>query len=191
MGLPNHAMAEITYRNLELAGPPSFGEEAKEFAREIQQTLGLDADGGPVHAGDLRADAAPGREARLRQIAAPVADELHLGRLRRVHVARADRRASTSARAMLRPPRADYRYPDWPRNALGGFPAAIDPLWYTAGRAIGATLVELMTSPAERRAGAAPSSSSARAAASAVRSGCRRSCRRASARPSITAGRST
>jgi aminobenzoyl-glutamate utilization protein B len=50
---------------------------------------------------------------------------------------------------MLRPPRADYLYPDWPRNALGGFPPAIDPLWYTAGRAIGATLVELMMSPAE------------------------------------------
>jgi aminobenzoyl-glutamate utilization protein B len=52
-------------------------------------------------------------------------------------------------RAMLRPPAPGYRYPDWPRNALGGFAPAIDPLWYTAGRAIGATLVELLTSPAE------------------------------------------
>ena len=40
-GLPNHAMAEITYRNLELAGPPVFPEAAKAFAREIQKTLGL------------------------------------------------------------------------------------------------------------------------------------------------------
>ena len=45
VGLPNHAMAEITYRNLELAGPPSFGEEAKAFARDIQKTLGL----APMH----------------------------------------------------------------------------------------------------------------------------------------------
>ena len=41
VGLPNHAMAEITYRNLELAGPPSFSEEAKAFARQIQKTLDL------------------------------------------------------------------------------------------------------------------------------------------------------
>jgi aminobenzoyl-glutamate utilization protein B len=44
---------------------------------------------------------------------------------------------------MLRPPKAGYVYPDWPRNALGGMPAAIDPLHLTAARVIGATLVEL------------------------------------------------
>ena len=41
VGLANHAMAEITYRNLELTGPPVFGDEAKAFGREIQQNLGL------------------------------------------------------------------------------------------------------------------------------------------------------
>jgi aminobenzoyl-glutamate utilization protein B len=35
-------MAEITYRNLELAGPPAFDEEARRFAREIQKTLGVE-----------------------------------------------------------------------------------------------------------------------------------------------------
>jgi aminobenzoyl-glutamate utilization protein B len=36
VGLPNHAMAEITYRNLALAGPPVLPEAAKAVAREIQ-----------------------------------------------------------------------------------------------------------------------------------------------------------
>jgi aminobenzoyl-glutamate utilization protein B len=51
-------------------------------------------------------------------------------------------------RAMLRPPKPGYRYPDWPRNALGGYPDAIDPLWDTAARAVGATLIDLFTDPA-------------------------------------------
>ena len=29
-------------------------------------------------------------------------------------------------RAMLRAPKPGYIYPDWPRNALGGVPAAIE-----------------------------------------------------------------
>src|SRR5262245_10500358 len=40
-GLANHAMAEITYGNLELVGSPGFGTEAVAVAREIQKNLGL------------------------------------------------------------------------------------------------------------------------------------------------------
>jgi aminobenzoyl-glutamate utilization protein B len=41
VGLPNHALADLTYRNLELVGAPSYSEEARGFAREIQKNLGL------------------------------------------------------------------------------------------------------------------------------------------------------
>jgi len=41
VGLPNHALAALTYRNLEIAGPTRFDEEARRFAREIQHTLGF------------------------------------------------------------------------------------------------------------------------------------------------------
>lgn len=41
VGLANHAMAEITYLNFELTGPPVFGDEAKAFGCEIKQNLGL------------------------------------------------------------------------------------------------------------------------------------------------------
>jgi aminobenzoyl-glutamate utilization protein B len=148
VGLPNHAMAEITYRNLELAGPPSFGEEAKAFARQIQKTLDLAPMDDPFMPEISELTPPSGRRGAASPVAPAVADELHLRRLRRVHVARADlapvHRPRDAAAAAGRLPLSD-----WPRNALGGFPPAIDPLWYTAGRTIGATLVELMTSPAE------------------------------------------
>jgi aminobenzoyl-glutamate utilization protein B len=148
VGLPNHAMAEITYRNLELAGPPSFSEEAKVFAREIQETLGLSPMDEPFMPEITELTPPQVGEARLRQSLPPwqtnyTSDDYV------EYTWHAPTSRLYIGRAMLRPPRADYRYPDWPRNALGGFPPAIDPLWYTAGRAIGATLVELMTSPAE------------------------------------------
>ena len=41
-GLANHALADLTYRNLELAGPPEYNEQAVNLAREIQQNLGID-----------------------------------------------------------------------------------------------------------------------------------------------------
>jgi aminobenzoyl-glutamate utilization protein B len=39
--LPNHALAELVHRNLELVGPPRFTEEEKEFCRQIQESMGM------------------------------------------------------------------------------------------------------------------------------------------------------
>ena len=39
-------------RNLALAGPPAWGEEARKFGREIQKNLGLKPMNDPLHAGD-------------------------------------------------------------------------------------------------------------------------------------------
>jgi aminobenzoyl-glutamate utilization protein B len=41
-GLPNHALSELVYRNMEMIGPPRFSEEEKEFCREIQRSLGVE-----------------------------------------------------------------------------------------------------------------------------------------------------
>jgi aminobenzoyl-glutamate utilization protein B len=148
VGLPNHAMAEITYRNLELAGPPSFNEEARAFARAIQRNLGVEPMSDPFMPEIQELTPPSVGEARLRQMLPPwqtsyTSDDYveytwHTP-TSRLYV----------GRPMLRPPSADHRYPDWPRNALGGVPAAIDTLWYTAGRGVGATLVELSMSPGE------------------------------------------
>lgn len=40
--LPNHVMADLVYRNLEIIGPPKFSNEDKEFARKIQKNIGLE-----------------------------------------------------------------------------------------------------------------------------------------------------
>jgi aminobenzoyl-glutamate utilization protein B len=53
------------------------------------------------------------------------------------------------ARAALREPRPGYRYPDWTRYAMNGYPATIDPMWRTAGRCISATILDLLTNPAQ------------------------------------------
>ena len=50
-------------------------------------------------------------------------------------------------RAMLASPRPDYQYPAWVWNALGGFPATIDPTVLAAARAIAGSLVDLITNP--------------------------------------------
>ena len=50
-------------------------------------------------------------------------------------------------RAMLASPRPGYQYPAWVWNALGGFPATIDPTVQAAARAIAGSLTDLMTDP--------------------------------------------
>lgn len=54
IGLPNHALARLAYRNMELAGPPQFGEEAQEFGRQILRNLGHTPPERPHHAGMQR-----------------------------------------------------------------------------------------------------------------------------------------
>jgi aminobenzoyl-glutamate utilization protein B len=48
---------------------------------------------------------------------------------------------------MLASPRPDYQYPAWVWNALGGFPATIDPTVLAAARAIAGSLIDLLTDP--------------------------------------------
>jgi metal-dependent amidase/aminoacylase/carboxypeptidase family protein len=40
--LPNHVMARHCYRNLERVGPPGFGPDEMEYAREVQRNAGLE-----------------------------------------------------------------------------------------------------------------------------------------------------
>ena len=44
-GLANHAMAEITFRNLERAGAPRYGEKAVKVAQAAAGGAGARADG--------------------------------------------------------------------------------------------------------------------------------------------------
>lgn len=145
-GLPNHALADITYDNLAMVGAPKLPKEAKDFAREILKTLG----------------APPSDEPFMKEIEELTPPRVAEERLRANLPAWQKNYTSDDyveytwhcptvrlyiGRAMLRSPKPGFMLPDWPRNALGGVPAAIDPLHLTAAKTIGATMVDLAMNP--------------------------------------------
>ena len=147
VGLANHALAEITYRNLELTGPPEFGDTARAFARDIQRNLGITPMDAPFVAGMSALSPPQAAEAAIRDVLPPwqrnyTSDDyvdytwhaptvrLYIGRPR------------------LAAPEPGYQYPAWVWNALGGYAPAIDPMVNGAARCIGATIVDLLSDTA-------------------------------------------
>jgi aminobenzoyl-glutamate utilization protein B len=144
VGLANHTMAEVVYRNLALAGPPRFADEARQFAHEIQQNLGLDRLDDPFIDSCQRLTTPQEHEAYLRT-AAP-AWQLNFTSDDYVEYTwHAPTARLYTGRPDLRRPRADYEYPAWAYNALGGVSACIDPTIFVAGKAIALSLVDLLT----------------------------------------------
>ena len=151
-GLPNHAMAEIAFRNFERVGPPQWNETARAFARDIQKNLGLEPMADPFLPEIQRLSPPWEAETSFRAQLPPwqtnlAADDYveytwHAPTVR-LYV----------ARPTLASPKPGYRYPDWCRYAMMGVPDCIDPMWSTAGKVIGATVVDLLTDrPALERA---------------------------------------
>ena len=144
VGLANHAMAEITYGNLEQTGAPEFGEEAKTFAREIQANLGLTPMDDPFVAAMSELTPPEVAEAALRESLPPwqvsyTSDDYvdytwHTPTVRLF-----------IGRPRLEIPEAGYQYPAWVWTALGGYSPAIDPMVFSAARCIGATIIDLLT----------------------------------------------
>lgn len=143
-GLPNHAMAEITYRNFEKLGAPVWSEDAKAFARDLQRSLDIEPMDEPFFAG-------------LTQLTPPwEAEEAFRAQLPawQLHYAADDYVDYTwhaptvrlyVARPTLQSPAPGHRYPEWTRNAMGGVPACIDPMWSRASAVIATTLLDLLT----------------------------------------------
>jgi aminobenzoyl-glutamate utilization protein B len=145
-GLPNHAIAALTYGNLVLGGPPVWDEEARRFGREIQKNLGLAPMADPIHPAMAELVTPETDEARMRALLPPwqknytsddYTDYTWHCPTARLYV----------GRAMLATPKRGYQYPAWAWNALGGYPATIDPTIYSAARAIAGSLVDLLTNP--------------------------------------------
>jgi len=142
-GLANHAMAEITYRNLERAGAPRYGADAVKAARAIQAELGLTPMDHP-YAEELSELIAPQEaERRIRQTipawqthytSDDYTDMTWFAPAVRFYI----------ARPVLKAP-PGFAYPDWVMNALGGIPASIDPTIMTAGKTVAGTILDLMT----------------------------------------------
>jgi aminobenzoyl-glutamate utilization protein B len=145
-GLANHAMAELTYRNLAAVGAPIFGDDARALARRIQQTLG-----------DV-----PAERPFLPQIEALIEPQAAEARLRatlppqQTHFTSDDYteycwHCPTArfyvGRPALAPRPGGAAYPAWVMNALGGLAPCIDPMIETAAKTIALTVLDLVERP--------------------------------------------
>lgn len=148
VGLPNLALADLAWRNLELVGPPQFEEPARDFARAIQSNLGLAPMDEPFTEENRRLVSPQDYEASQRRSLPPwqvnyTSDDYveytwHAPTVR-LH----------TARPRLKPPEPGFTYPMWTLNAMGGMRKCIEPGMFVAGRTIAATLADLLTNPAE------------------------------------------
>ncbi len=148
VGLPNLSLARLAYRNMELVGPPRMSDAAHQFARAIQENLGLEPAAEPFTEANLRLQSPQDYEAAQRFSLPPwqlnfTSDDYveytwHTPTVR-LH----------TSRPRLRPPEPGYTYPAWTLNAMGGVRACIDPGMFVAGKTIAATLTNLLTNPEE------------------------------------------
>lgn len=146
-GLPNHALAELTFRNFEKLGAPVWSDAAKQFAREGQRNHGIEPMDEPFIDNMMRLTPPQEAEAAFRQQLPPwqlnyAADDYveytwHAPTVR-LYV----------ARPTLKPDPAGKRYGEWLRHAMNGDPACIDPMWSKAADVISTTILDMMTDPA-------------------------------------------
>lgn len=144
VGLTNHAMADLTYENLTLVGPPTFGAEAKRFGREIQKNLNIEPMDDPFTTQCQSLTPPREEEAEIRR-GLPEWQKNFTSDDYVEYTWHAPTVRLYTARPTMRRP-ADWAH--WAHHALGGLPAAIDPTWLVAGKTVGLTLVDLLTDQA-------------------------------------------
>ncbi|MCC5975322.1 MAG: amidohydrolase, partial [Rubellimicrobium sp.] len=149
-GLANHAMAGVVWDALQAAGPPVWGEEAREVAREIQRNLGLEAMDDPFIPEMTRLLDPETAEAMLRRDLPPsqthstsddYTDMCWHAPTARFYI----------ARPALKAP-AGTSYPAWVMNALGGIPATIDPMVERASEVLALSALRLLEDESARTA---------------------------------------
>jgi aminobenzoyl-glutamate utilization protein B len=147
VGVPNQALTDLTWKNLQAVGAPRYAEEALEFGRAIQRHLGLDAMADPFIPEVTQLMPPEANEARLRGGLPPW--QKHLSADDYVEFCwHAPTVRLLAARPRLRPPSRGFVYPNWAYNALGGLPEAVDPGLFVAAKTMALTLVDLATEPA-------------------------------------------
>jgi len=145
-GLTNVALAEILYSNLSLVGPPKFSEEAREFARKIQENLGLEPMEDPLTQACQEIAPIDASDRRVRynfpawvetQGSDDYVDYQWTAPSTRLY----------TANAVLRNPDPNKPLPAWTRYAMNGYSPCVDPGIITAAKTIGTTIVDLLTNP--------------------------------------------
>jgi aminobenzoyl-glutamate utilization protein B len=146
VGLPNTAMTELTWANLQAVGAPTYGKEALEFGRAIQKNLGLEPMADPFIASVTKLTTPAENDAGLRRVLP--AWQQHLSADDYVEYCwHCPTVRLLAARPRLRAPSAGYAYPNWTYNALGGLPGAVDPGMFVAAKTMALTLVDLAAKP--------------------------------------------
>ncbi len=148
VGLANNAMADLTYRNLELVGPPTYTEDALAFGREIQKNLGIEPMDNPLQDIHTRLTPPQEYEASIRTLL-PAWQQNFTSDDYVDYTWHAPTVRLYTARPQLRAPHPGYLYPNWAYLAMGGVPALIDPGMFVAGKTIAATILDLITQPDE------------------------------------------
>ncbi|MGR3565750.1 MAG: amidohydrolase [Heliomarina sp.] len=142
-GLPNHAMASVTWENLQKVGAPQWNEKARDFAREILSGLGYENVEDPFVPEIQKLTSPQDGEAVFRKqlpswqmhlAADDYVDYTWHAPTVRLYIGRPTLQMPDGARC-----------PEWARLAMGGVADCIDPMWITAGKVIGATIIDLLT----------------------------------------------
>ena len=148
VGLPNLALADLTYRNLARVGPPVWAESALTFGREMQRELGWPQTDFPFQPQGRALTPPQEFEAGLRAILPPW--QLHQSADDYVEYCwHAPTVRLFTARPTLLSADPRHAPPAWTYNALGGLAAAVDPGMFVAAKTIAATLLDLLTQPEE------------------------------------------
>ncbi len=147
-GLANNAMADLTFRNMELVGAPTYSEEAKEFAREIQRNLGVGPMDDPFPADFEMLTSPQEYEADTRTLL-PAWQKNFTSDDYTDYTWHAPTVRVYTGRPVLRTPFSGYEYPAWAYNAMGGRPEIVDPGMFLAGKTIAGTVLDLLTIPEE------------------------------------------
>lgn len=143
-GVPNKALADLTYRNLAAVGAPRYGAEAIAVAREIQRNLGLEPMAKPFLPACESLIEPVAAEAKLREqmpgwqthwTSDDYVEMSWYAPTVRLYV----------ARPMLAVPKGYGGYPAWVANALGGIAPCIDPTVQVAGKTLAGTMLDLLT----------------------------------------------
>ena len=146
VGLPNHVMANLTYKNMALMGPPEYSEDARGFAREIQENLGITPMDDPFTEDNQKLTTPQEWESAQQQSLPPwqinfTSDDYveytwHAPTVR-VH----------TSRPRLKSPEQGFSYPAWVVNAMGGVPDCINPGMFLASKTMACTMIDLFTNP--------------------------------------------
>ncbi len=148
VGLANNALADLTYRNMELFGPPSYDEDALEFCREIQRNLNLEPMENPLPEVYTRLTPPMEYEEATRSLL-PSWQRNFTSDDYVDYTWHAPTVRLFTGRPMLAVPRPGYEYPTWAYLAMGGNADLIDPGMILASQTIASTILDLLTVPGE------------------------------------------